>query len=43
LYTNNTQTYSKKQSNTCKKGIEKYLLKIYNEDNEKVEKILGDN
>ena len=38
-----TQTYSKKQSNTCKKGIQKYLLKIYNEDKEKVEKILENN
>ena len=29
-----TQTYSKKQSSTCKKGIEKYLKEIYKNDNE---------
>ena len=36
-----TQTYSKKQSNTCKLGIEKYLNEIYNNDKTKVEQQLN--
>ena len=35
-----TQTYSKKQSNTCKLGIEKYLNEIYNNDKIKVQQQL---
>ena len=35
-----TQTYSKKQSKTCKMGIEKYLNEIYNNDNSKTEEQL---
>ena len=35
-----TQTYSKKQSETCKKGMEKYLKEIYKDDNSKVEELL---
>ena len=36
-----TQTYSKSQSKTCKKGIEKYLNEIYNNDKTKVEQQLN--
>jgi len=36
-----TQTYSKKQSKTCKLGIEKYLNEIYNNDKTKVEQQLN--
>ena len=36
-----TQTYSKKQSNTCKLGIEKYLNEIYNNDKKEVESQLN--
>ena len=35
-----TQTFSKKLSKTCKKGLEKYLLKIYKEDITKVNEYL---
>ena len=35
-----TQTYSKKQSKTCKMGIEKYLNEIYNNDENKVNELL---
>ena len=35
-----TQTYSKKQSKTCQKGIEKYLNEIYDNDKSKVEQQL---
>ena len=31
-----TQTYSKEQSKTCKKGIQKYLTEIFNGDKDKV-------
>ena len=36
-----TQTYSKGQSNTCKKGIEKYLNEIFKNDKSKVEQQLN--
>ena len=36
-----TQTYSKKQSNTCKLGIEKYLNEIYKNDRKKVQQQLN--
>ena len=36
-----TQTYSIGQSETCKKGIEKYLNEIYNNDKTKVEQQLN--
>ena len=36
-----TQTYSKKQSKTCKLGIEKYLNEIYNNDKTKVDQQLN--
>ena len=35
-----TQTYSKKQSRTCKDGLEKYLDEIYNNDKNKVQQQL---
>ena len=35
-----TQTYSNNQSETCKKGLEKYLKEIYKDDNSKVEELL---
>jgi tRNA U34 5-carboxymethylaminomethyl modifying GTPase MnmE/TrmE len=35
-----TQTYSKKQSKTCKMGIEKYLNEIFNNDKSKTEEQL---
>jgi len=38
-----TKTFSKEESKVCKKGIQIYLLKIYNKDKEKVEKILKNN
>ena len=36
-----TQTYSKRQSNTCKSGVEKYLQEIYKNDNNKVQEHLN--
>ena len=36
-----TQTYSKRQSNTCKSGVEKYLREIYKNDNNKVQEHLN--
>jgi hypothetical protein len=36
-----TQTYSKEQSKTCKKGIQKYLTEIYNGNKEKVKEQLS--
>ena len=36
-----TQTYSKKQSKTCKMGLEKYLNEIFNNDKSKVEQQLN--
>ena len=36
-----TQTYSKRQSNTCKSGVEKYLKEIYKNDNDKVQEHLN--
>ena len=36
-----TQTYSNKQSNTCKLGLEKYLNQIFNNDKDKVEQQLN--
>ena len=36
-----TQTYSIKQSNTCKLGLEKYLNQIFNNDKDKVEQQLN--
>ena len=36
-----TQTYLKKQSKTCKMGIEKYLNEIFNNDKSKVEQHLN--
>ena len=35
-----TQTYSLRQSETCKKGLEKYLNKIYNNDRSKFQQIM---
>ena len=35
-----TQTYLKKQSKTCKMGIEKYINEIYNNDKSKTEELL---
>ena len=35
-----TQTYSKEQSKTCKKGIQRYLTEIYNGNKEKVKEQL---
>ena len=36
-----TQTYSKEQSKTCKKGIQKYLTEIYNGNKDKVKEQLS--
>ena len=36
-----SQTYSKAQSKICKKGIEKYLKEIYNDEIKKVEQQLN--
>ena len=36
-----TQSISKKQSETCKKGIEKYMMEIYNNDELKVKQQLN--
>ena len=36
-----TQTYSIRQSNTCKSGVEKYLQEIYKNDNNKVQEHLN--
>ena len=36
-----TQTYSIRQSNTCKSGVEKYLKEIYKNDNDKVQEHLN--
>ena len=36
-----TQTYSKEQSKTCKKGIQRYLTEIYNGNKEKVKEQLS--